>query len=56
MQKEYSLQDLNQLAYGSPTFMQVIQQVAEQWQWQEWYKQRDQNERWFYQRRKLSGK
>jgi pyruvate/2-oxoglutarate dehydrogenase complex dihydrolipoamide dehydrogenase (E3) component len=52
IQQGCSLQTLGRLGYGSPTFTQVIQQVAEQWRNQGWNQQRDYNERWFYNRRK----
>jgi pyruvate/2-oxoglutarate dehydrogenase complex dihydrolipoamide dehydrogenase (E3) component len=52
VQQGMRLQDLGRLGYASPTFAQVIQQVAHQWQRQLWRKDRDRNERWFYNRRK----
>ncbi len=52
MQRGVRLQALGELGYASPTFTEVIQQMAHQWQWQLWRKNRDRNERWFYNRRK----
>lgn len=52
MQRGVRLQELGELSYASPTFTEVIQQVAHQWQGQLWRKDRDRNERWFYNRRK----
>jgi pyruvate/2-oxoglutarate dehydrogenase complex dihydrolipoamide dehydrogenase (E3) component len=52
MRQGLRLQDVGELGYASPTFTEVIQQVAHQWQWQLWRKNRDRNERWFYNRRK----
>ncbi len=52
IQQGLQLQALGELGYAAPTFTEVIQQVAHQWQRQLWRKDRDRNERWFYNRRK----
>jgi pyruvate/2-oxoglutarate dehydrogenase complex dihydrolipoamide dehydrogenase (E3) component len=51
MQQRCRLEVLGTLGYGSPTFMQIVQQAAQQWQQQQWSKQRDRHERWFYKKR-----
>lgn len=49
IQQGVRLPALSSLSYVSPTFTQIIQSMANQWQQQRY--DRDHNERWFYKRR-----
>ncbi len=56
LQQGCKLQDLERLGDGSFAYMQVVQQMAVQWQQQSWCQHRDHHERCFYKRRKQIGR